>query len=79
MNTVDIEDASEHLSDLIERALQGEAVIITRGGQPLVQVTRLEKPTPARRLGFMAGQFTVPEDFDRMGAGTIEKLFEDGA
>lgn len=29
MHTVDLLDATEHLPDLIERALQGEAVIIT--------------------------------------------------
>jgi hypothetical protein len=27
------------------------------------------------RLGFMAGQITVPDDFDRMGGGEIELLF----
>lgn len=79
MHTVDVLDATEHLPDLIERALRGEAVIITRDGQPLVQVTRLASPAPARRLGFLAGQITVPEDFDRMGEKEIERLFGDGA
>ena len=27
------------------------------------------------RLGFFSGQITVPDDFDRMGANEIEKLF----
>jgi len=30
---------------------------------------------PARRLGFMAGEIVVPDDFDRMGAAEIEQLF----
>jgi len=30
-----------------------------------------------RRLGFLAGQIAVPEDFDRMGSAEIEKLFGD--
>jgi hypothetical protein len=30
---------------------------------------------PARRLGFMAGQFHVPDDFDTMGQAEIETLF----
>jgi len=30
---------------------------------------------PARRLGFMAGEVSVPEDFDRMGAAEVERLF----
>ena len=28
-----------------------------------------------RRLGFMAGQIAVPEDFDRLGSAEIERLF----
>ena len=28
------------------------------------------------RLGFLAGHATVPDDFDEMGADTIEALFE---
>ena len=27
------------------------------------------------RLGFMAGEFTVPDDFDQMGSAEIETLF----
>jgi hypothetical protein len=32
-------------------------------------------PSPAKRLGFMAGQISVPDDFDRMGGLEIEQLF----
>jgi hypothetical protein len=28
-----------------------------------------------KRLGFLAGQIAVPEDFDRMGSTEIEQLF----
>jgi len=28
-----------------------------------------------QRIGFMAGQFSVPDDFDRMGRDEIEGLF----
>lgn len=35
----------------------------------------LEAP---RRLGFLAGQAEIPEDFDSMGAEEIRTLFEDG-
>ena len=49
-------------------------------GKPLVKVTALDAPTGAevRRLGFMAGQISVPDDFDRMGSAEIERLFEGG-
>jgi PIN domain nuclease of toxin-antitoxin system len=46
-------------------------------GKPLVKVVRLDAPSAGqiRRLGFMAGQITVPDDFDSMGAKEIELLF----
>jgi len=28
-----------------------------------------------KRIGFMAGEFTVPEDFDRMGQDEIVEMF----
>jgi hypothetical protein len=31
-----------------------------------------------KRLGFLAGQFTVPEDFDQMGSEEIEQIFGGG-
>ena len=40
-------------------------------------MTALDTPSGAqvRRLGFLAGQIAVPEDFDRMGTADIEHLF----
>ena len=32
-------------------------------------------PGRVRRLGFLAGQIAVPDDFDRMGAADIAALF----
>lgn len=77
METVNIHEAKTQLSKLIEQAVKGEAFIIAKAGKPLVKVTRLEAPTSdqVKRLGFMAGQISVPEDFDRMGSQQIEQLF----
>lgn len=77
METVNIHEAKTQLSKLIEQAIKGDAFIIAKAGKPLVKVTRLEAPTPdqVKRLGFMAGQICVPEDFDRMGSQQIEQLF----
>ena len=50
--------------------------MIAKAGKPLVKVVALDAPAaPASRLGFMKGQITVPDDFDRMGADKIETLF----
>ncbi len=78
MLTVNIHEAKTHLSRLIEGALKGEAFVIAKAGRPLVMVSALEaqgKP-PLRRRGFLAGQISVPADFDRMGTEEIADLFE---
>lgn len=77
MKTVNIHEAKTHLSKLVEEASKGEPFIIAKAGKPVVKVTALSAPTGAqvRRLGFMAGQISVPEDFDRMGSEEIERIF----
>ncbi|HEX4184300.1 MAG TPA: type II toxin-antitoxin system prevent-host-death family antitoxin [Stellaceae bacterium] len=77
MLTVNIHEAKTHLSRLVERAAKGEPFVIAKAGKPLVKVTALDTPTATqvRRLGFMAGQIAVPDDFDRMGSLEIEELF----
>jgi antitoxin (DNA-binding transcriptional repressor) of toxin-antitoxin stability system len=65
------------LSRLIDRAAKGEPFVIAKAGKPMVKVVALEAPEAGRvrRLGFMAGQIAVPDDFDRMGKAEIERLF----
>ena len=77
MLTVNIHEAKTHLSRLVERAAKGEPFVIAKAGKPLVKITALETPAPGRvrRLGFMAGEIAVPDDFDRMGSTEIEELF----
>ncbi|MDB5754460.1 MAG: prevent-host-death protein [Massilia sp.] len=77
MHTVNIHEAKTHLSRLVDAAARGESFIIAKAGRPLVKVTALAAPTAGqvRRVGFMAGEIAVPDDFDRMGSKEIEQLF----
>jgi len=75
LDQINIHEAKTQLSRLIEKAAKGESFIIAKAGKPLVKVTRVDAPKSMRRLGFMAGEIAVPEDFDRMGEGEIEQLF----
>ena len=61
-------------------AAAGEPFVIARAGKPLVKVVAVDAPTvgTSSRLGFMKGQFTIPEDFDRIGAAEIERMFNRG-
>ena len=80
METVNIHQAKTHLSRLIEKAAQGESFIIAKAGKPMVKVTPIGAPTGdrVRRLGFLAGQIEVPDDFDRMGETEIDAMFGGG-
>ncbi len=75
MRTVNIHEAKTHLSRLVAAAAKGEPFIIAKAGKPLVKVVPIDGPAAPRRLGFMAGEFTVPDDFDTMDQEEIEKMF----
>jgi len=77
MLIVNIHEAKTHLSRLIEQAAKGESFIIAKAGRPLVKVMALDAPEAgqAKRLGFLAGQISVPDDFDTMGSVEIASLF----
>lgn len=77
MRTVNIHEAKTHLSRLVEQAARGEPFVIAKAGRPLVKVMPIDAPVggEVRRLGFLLGRVTTPEDFDRMGETEIERLF----
>ena len=78
MRAVNMHEAKTHLSRLVEAAANGEPFIIARAGKPVVKVVALEAPDAGsvRRVGFMAGEVSVSDDFDRMGSEEIRAAFE---
>ena len=77
MAVINTHDAKTHFSQLIERALRGEEIIIARAGKPLVKLTPLEppekKPFP---FGFMKGRIHIhPSFYEPMTEDELE-LFE---
>ena len=77
MRAYNIHEAKTHLSRLVEQAAAGEPFIIAKAGKPLVvvsPVTAVEVKKP-QRLGFLAGQIQVPDDFDDMFTKEIEEMF----
>jgi len=81
MQTINIHEAKTQLSRLVEEAAKGNTFIIAKAGKPMVKVTPLsEGDHPAiKKLGFMSGEISVPDDFDTMEAGKIADLFEGSA
>ena len=75
MRTVNIHEAKTHLSRLVDQAVEGESFVIAKSGKPLVKVTALDTPAAPQRLGFLAGEIAVPDDFDQLGETEIAALF----
>ena len=78
MRVIDIEKAKTRLSQLVAEAAEGEPFVIARNGKPLVKAVAADAPSgkTGRRLGFMEGEFSIPEDFDRLAAAQIETMFD---
>jgi prevent-host-death family protein len=65
MAELGVHEAKTHFSKLLEKALAGEDVAITRSGEPLVTlvpVQRRRKPN----FGFAAGRVRMSTDFDEL-------------
>jgi prevent-host-death family protein len=76
MKTVNIHEAKTNLSKLLKAVDQGERLVIAKAGKPMYEVTPLKKK-PVQRIGFLQGQFKVPDDFDTMMQKEIEEMFYD--
>lgn len=61
MATVTIHEAKTHLSRLIERARQGEEIVIAKGREPVVKLTPVA-PKGLRRPGVWKGLVSSTED-----------------
>jgi len=65
MIIVNIHEAKTHFSTLLNQALNGEEVIIARGGKPIIRLSPYtEKEIPSRKGGQLKGLLHIAEDFD---------------
>jgi prevent-host-death family protein len=73
--TVTVTEAKTQLSRLIERAAEGEEIVIRRGQRPMAKLVGY---TPAKRKprkpGDLRGQIWMSDDFDEPDE-EIERLF----
>lgn len=66
MQQITLAEAAKHLPDLIEAAISGEEIVITKDDQPvvkLVPVFPVKKRRPAK-AGSAKGLVTISDDFD---------------
>ncbi len=64
MPTVNIHAAKSQLSRLLDAAVAGEEVIIAKAGKPVARLVPIEPKREPRKLGILAGQLHVSDDFD---------------
>jgi prevent-host-death family protein len=69
-----ITDAKAQLSALVERAANGEEIIISKAGKPVAVLAPYERATRARRPGRLRGRITIAPDFDELPADLAERF-----
>ena len=58
-------EAEKNLPDLVEAAIDGEDVIITKNDQPVVKLVPVDRVDSRRKFGSARGLITFSEDFDK--------------
>lgn len=75
MTVVNIHEAKTHLSKLINATLEGEEVIISKSGQPLVKVVPYQPELESRCPGNWTGQVQMAEDFDELPEEFLKAIY----
>jgi len=57
-------EAKSKLSELIDQAIVGEEVVISKSGKPIANLVPLEKPIRNRKPGSAKGKLVIADDFD---------------
>lgn len=63
-----VHEAKTHFSKLLAAVEAGEEIVVQRGDVPVAKLV----PIPVlreRKLGVLAGQFTIPDDFKEIPPG----------
>ena len=64
MPRYNIAEFKAHLSSLVNRALAGEEVIVSRDNRPLLKLVPIESPATKRTPGSARDVVKVADDFD---------------
>jgi prevent-host-death family protein len=64
MHAIDVTQAQQHLSELIDQTLRGDEVVITKGGTPIIKLVDVSKHKKQRQFGTANGLIKISDDFD---------------
>ncbi len=72
---VSVHEAKTHLSRLLDQAMSGEDIVISRSGKPLVRLVPVEDAPADRVFGTAKGLFVLPPDWDAPLANEVLEEF----
>jgi prevent-host-death family protein len=64
MRNIDVNQVKQQLPELIEQAMGGDEVIITKSGKPVVRLVAITKRMDQRQFGSARGLIEMSDDFD---------------
>ena len=64
MHNVDVKQAMQRLPELIEQAVGGYEIVITKGGQAMVKLVAITESKQRRQFGSARGLIKISNDFD---------------
>jgi prevent-host-death family protein len=64
METINVHAAKTQLSRLLDAVAAGKEIIIAKADKPVARLVPLDNRKQPRQFGTLAGEFSVPEDFD---------------
>jgi len=75
MKIVSIREAKTHFSRLVERARDGEEIVIAKAGRAVARLVPVEARARPMKIGGLKAPSPVPDDFNTMFEKEIEALF----
>jgi len=69
-------EAKTSLSRLVDRAANGEEIILSKAGKPLAKLVPFHRPPEPRKPGGWEGRIRISEDFDAPLPPEIQDVFE---
>lgn len=64
MYQIELDKAKSQIETLIQTALEGEEVIITRNDEPVLKLVPISKSNIRRKAGSAKGMISIADDFD---------------
>ena len=64
MYQIELDKAKSQIEALIQTALDGEEVVITRNDEPVLKLVPVSKSNIRRKAGSAKSMITISEDFD---------------